>query len=122
MITVTAIALAGFLFGFVGSIPVAGPISVLVLAQGVANRFGYAIGVAIGGAAAEGLYALGAFWGLSRYLAQYPLAISASRGITALILLMVGILLIRQSQERSPPPEYIRRDDSGNVREGAKQP
>jgi threonine/homoserine/homoserine lactone efflux protein len=90
-------ALTGCALGFLGSVPVAGPISVLVLALGVENKSRTAAWVAVGGAAAEAFYAFLAFWGFSRYLARMPLLMEASRGITGLILLFVGLSLIRQN-------------------------
>jgi len=96
------ILLSGFLLGFFTSIPVAGPISVLVVVLGMENRYRTAIGVAAGGALGEALYAFLAFWGFSRYLSRYPLMDEASRCVTAIILLTVGIFLIRKRDPRSP--------------------
>jgi threonine/homoserine/homoserine lactone efflux protein len=90
------IACTGFVLGFLGSIPIAGPISVLVLALGLRSGFRKALAVATGGALAEGFYAFLAFWGFSSFLARYANALNASRGITALILFAVGLILIRK--------------------------
>ena len=95
------ISIAGFILGFFGSIPVAGPISVLVLALGLKSGFRKALAVAAGGALAEGFYAFLAFWGFSSFLARYADALNASRGITAVILFVIGFYLIR----RRPPVE-----------------
>ena len=65
--------LVGFAFGYLGSMPVAGPISVLVLHLGLAREGRRAFHLALGGALAEGIYALLAFWGLSAILAGHPL-------------------------------------------------
>ena len=89
-------SVTGFILGFFGSIPVAGPISVLVLALGLKSGFRKALAVAVGGALAEGFYAFVAFWGFSNFLAQYATALNASRGVTALILFIIGFFLIRR--------------------------
>lgn len=89
--------LAGLVLGFLGSTPVAGPISVLVLALGMENQTRKAAGVAAGGAVAEALYAFLAFWGSSQFLARTPVLTLAARGVSALILLAVGLRLIRQN-------------------------
>ena len=100
-LTVILCLVVGAFLGFVGSIPVAGPISVLVLAMGVRSRVRAAIGVAAGGAVAEAFYAFLAFWGFSTYLARYPVVVEVSRGITCLILLTIGILLVRPGNQNS---------------------
>ncbi len=48
--------LTGFLMGFVGSMPIAGPVSLLVFHRGILGRYwdGWLIG--LGGALAEGIY------------------------------------------------------------------
>lgn len=96
-----AVLITGFVLGFVGSMPISGPISVLVLTMGLRGEFRRAIGVAAGGAAAEAVYAFLAFWGFSRYLTRYPALTGAARITAALILLGIGWSLVRR---RAPPP------------------
>jgi hypothetical protein len=55
-------ALLGLAFGFVGSIPVAGPISALVLYRGLDRRYKAATFIGVGGAVAEGAYAFLSFF------------------------------------------------------------
>lgn len=86
--------LIGFCFGFFGSMPVAGPISVLVLHLGMANDARHGFYVAVGGALAESLYSLLAFWGLSTVLEAYPMVLPASRALGAVILLALGLVLL----------------------------
>lgn len=86
--------LVGFAFGFFGSMPVAGPISVLVLHLGLGHDPRHGLYVAIGGALAEGFYALLAFWGLSTVLDHYPMILPASNALGAFILLGFGIALL----------------------------
>ncbi len=63
--------LAGFLFGFIGSMPVAGPIAGLVLSRGLQGRFASGANIAVGAALAEAAYACLAFWGFSTLLADH---------------------------------------------------
>ena len=81
----------GFAFGFVGSIPVAGPISALVFSRGLAGRFRSGTFIAIGAAIAEAGYAFLAFWGFSEFLTRYVFIVPVSRGLAALILTALGV-------------------------------
>jgi threonine/homoserine/homoserine lactone efflux protein len=106
--------LIGFACGYLGSMPVAGPISVLVLHLGLAHDSRHALFVAAGGALAEGLYALLAFWGLSTVLASYPMVLPASRLVGAALLLALGlVMLLVRARAAAPRPEQPRR---GNKR------
>lgn len=95
--------LVGFGFGYVGSMPVAGPISVLVLHLGLAHDARHAIYVAVGGAVAESLYALLAFWGLSAILTRYPVVLPASRLVGACLLLALGLVMLLTRMRGATP-------------------
>jgi len=95
--------LVGFAFGYLGSMPVAGPISVLVLHLGLAHEGRRAFHLALGGALAEGGYALLAFWGLSAALARYPLLLPATRALGALILLGLGVAMLAHRVKGATP-------------------
>lgn len=95
--------LAGFAFGFIGSMPVAGPIAVLVLRLGLHHDGRHARLVAMGGALAEGFYALLAFWGLSTFLDRYPMVLPASRIVGAVICLVLGLVLLLHRHPEKPP-------------------
>jgi len=86
--------LIGFAFGYFGSMPVAGPISLLVLHLGLEGAARQGIFVAMGGALAEGGYALLAFWGLTAFLNRYPAVLPASRVVGAALLLALGLVLL----------------------------
>jgi threonine/homoserine/homoserine lactone efflux protein len=95
--------LIGFAFGFLGSMPVAGPISLLVLHLGLAHDSRRAMYVAVGGALAEGLYALMAFWGLSAVLTRYPMVLPASRMLGSGLLMALGlVMLLTPAREAAP--------------------
>jgi threonine/homoserine/homoserine lactone efflux protein len=97
-------AIIGFLFGFIGSMPVAGPIAALVFSRGIEGRFRSGLGVAAGGALAEGIYACLAFWGFAELLAQYPVMIHISRGVAVVVLTALGIMFLKRKPRRREAP------------------
>jgi len=96
--------LVGFFFGFVGSMPVAGPIAALVFSRGVDGRFRSGLSIAAGGALAEGTYACLAFWGFSELLASYPVMVPISRAVAVVVLTALGVIfLLRKPAARTAP-------------------
>src|SRR5438105_2443580 len=57
--------LAGWLLGFFGSTPIAGPTAALVVNRALQKRGGSGVRVAMGSAVAETFYAFLAVWGLA---------------------------------------------------------
>ena len=90
----------GFLFGFIGSMPVAGPISILVLERGLSGRFRSGLYLAAGAAVAESGYAFLAFFGLTALLERYPAIAPLSHAAGALILLALGTMLVRRGHSK----------------------
>lgn len=88
LLAVCAIALT---FGFVGSVPIAGPVALMVLARAADRQFGAALRIGLGAAVAEGIYAGVAFWGFTTFLAQHRWVIPVSRGATAALLMGLGV-------------------------------
>lgn len=105
-------ALIGFAFGFIGSMPVAGPIAVLVFTRGVEDRFRSGIAIAAGAALAEGIYAFLAFWGFSTLLADYEILVPISRGAAAAILAVLGLVFLRRRSGPVGPPRAERHGTS----------
>lgn len=97
--------LVGLLCGFLGSIPVAGPISALVLHRGLNRRYTSAIWIGWGGALAEGLYAAVTYFGFAKYLTQYPWIDTVSRGLAAVILIALGISFMRYKTKTGGEPK-----------------
>jgi threonine/homoserine/homoserine lactone efflux protein len=83
----------GFVFAFIGSIPIAGPIAVVVLSKGLEHRNRAGIFIAIGAAVAEAVYAFLAFWGFSTVLARFPNLVPATRVAGCAILIALGVYL-----------------------------
>src|SRR5216683_2058256 len=86
-----AACVSAFAFGFIGSVPLARPIAVMVFSRAVQRRFGEALRIGLGASAAEGLYAGAAFWGLTTLLGRSPLAVPLSRAAAAVVLLVLGV-------------------------------
>ena len=93
--------LTGFLIGFVGSMPIAGPIAALVFASGVEGRPDRGLFIALGGAVAEAAYAYLAFWGFSELLAHHGWIDPVSRALGAVVLLALGLRFVLRPYE--PP-------------------
>jgi threonine/homoserine/homoserine lactone efflux protein len=105
--------LTGFAFGFVASMPIAGPISFLVLARGLHGRYRSGLLIALGAALPEGVYAFLAFWGMSAVLSIHPTLSAVTSAAGAVILVALGVHLVRL---REPPPGENGDDESGQKR------
>jgi len=86
-----AVALA---FGYLGSVPLAGPIAVMVLSRAAAGKFGEGLRIGLGAAVAEGLYAGMAFWSFAALLGRSTLLVPLARGATALVLMPLGVRFV----------------------------
>ncbi|MEM9877406.1 MAG: LysE family transporter, partial [Myxococcota bacterium] len=71
----------GFVLGALGSIPVAGPISALVIARGIQGRFKAGAFIALGGGTVEAIYCFLAFWGFAQFLEEHPIIEPISLGV-----------------------------------------
>jgi threonine/homoserine/homoserine lactone efflux protein len=97
--------LTGFVMGFVGSMPISGPISLLVFHRGMLARYrdGWAIG--FGGAIAEGIYCAVAVLGVGAVHERFRFLEPLGEAMGILILFVLGLyfLLARQQnpEERS---------------------
>lgn len=106
-------AIIGAMIGYIGSMPVAGPIAVLVFGRGLENRAQNGLFLAAGAAIAESVYAYLAFWGFSAFLTNYPWIEKAARIAAAVLLIGLGVHFYRK---RQPPPEAPRPAGVGNKR------
>jgi len=103
LLAICAVALA---FGYVGSMPLAGPVAVMVVSRAARKRFGEALRVGLGAAVAEGVYAGIAFFGYTSLLAQRAMVVPISRGATAVVLGALGVHFV-----------FWRRQEARDVRE-----
>lgn len=112
-------ALFGFGLGWLGSIPVAGPISALVVTRGIQGRFRAGSFIALGAGLAEALYAFLAFWGFSTFLADYPIIEPISGAAAALILFVLGVSFARTKSMEAKTKELPRDSALGSFTLGA---
>src|SRR5262245_24321492 len=109
----------GAVLGFIGSMPVAGPIAVLVVTRGLGTSSrGAAARIAAGAALVESIYAFLAFWGLGAVLHRFPMIAPASRLLGAGLLITVGVYLLRRgaTTPQDPPAEApVASDNRGGL-------
>jgi threonine/homoserine/homoserine lactone efflux protein len=86
-----AVCVSAFVLGFVGSVPLAGPVAVMVLSRAAQGRYREALRIGLGASVAEGLYAGAAFWGFTTLLSRNALVVPVSRGAAAIVLLALGV-------------------------------
>src|SRR5689334_9727600 len=84
----------GLVLGFFGSIPVAGPASILVLKNALEKGHRQGIDIAAGAAIGESVYAFVAFWGLTTVLEEFPVLVPASKIAGAVLVIAVRIYLV----------------------------
>ena len=104
--------LVGFLIGFIGSMPISGPISLLVFHRGLHARYrdGWAIG--FGGAIVEGIYCGLAIYGLTALLEGFTFLEPVAKGIGILVLLAVGLYFMITHQENRAESPLAQREAS----------
>lgn len=95
----------GFLFGFIGSMPLAGPIAAIIFTRAVDKRARGALYVAYGGAIAEAVYAFLAFFGVSALLRAHPAIMPMSQAIAGVVLVILGIFFLRRNNDSESPLE-----------------
>jgi threonine/homoserine/homoserine lactone efflux protein len=88
LLAICAVALA---FGYFGSVPLAGPVAVMVVSRAVRKKFGEALRVGLGAAVAEGVYAGIAFFGTTSLLARDAAVAPIARGASAVVLSALGV-------------------------------
>jgi threonine/homoserine/homoserine lactone efflux protein len=86
--------LAGLALGFFGSVPVAGPASILVLKNALEKGHRQGFDVAIGASVGEAVYAFVAFWGLTTVLETFPMLVPVSKIVGAVLVIVLGVYLV----------------------------
>ena len=104
-------AAVGFAFGFVGSMPIAGPIAALVFSRAVDDRIRSGLGIAVGAAFGEAIYAFLAFFGFSTLLTKDKVIASVSQAAAAVILLLLGVFFLLKKEAG----EKETRDGAGSI-------
>lgn len=103
-------SLTGFLMGFIGSMPILGPISSLVFQRGLGGRYwdGWAIGV--GGALAEGVYCALAVRGFAAVHQNFHFSATLAKAMAVSLLGAIGLYFIFIGPKRSTDPRALRQD------------
>uniref|UniRef100_K3WRK4 Uncharacterized protein n=1 Tax=Globisporangium ultimum (strain ATCC 200006 / CBS 805.95 / DAOM BR144) TaxID=431595 RepID=K3WRK4_GLOUD len=96
---------AGYCFGFLGSVPIAGPTSAMVLKLGIQGKYQAALTIAFGGALSEATYAGIAFWGFGSFLAGAKFLLPVSKVLGAVMFTVVGIVFLKSDMKPSMEPE-----------------
>ncbi|ATB44281.1 hypothetical protein CYFUS_009768 [Cystobacter fuscus] len=89
--------LVAFAFGFIGSMPLTGPVAVMVFSECLRGHHGVALRVGLGAALAEACYAAVAFWGFTHFFSAHPAVLPVSKGLSALLLVALGVYFARWS-------------------------
>jgi len=89
-------AIFGFGCGFFGSMPVTGPIALIVFKSSLSGNFGLAMRVVVGATVAEIIYCALATFGYAQILSAYPHAAYYIRYIGAIFLIILGIVFFFQ--------------------------
>ncbi|CAH0473972.1 unnamed protein product [Peronospora belbahrii] len=93
--------IAGFCFGFLGSVPIAGPTSAMVLRLGIQGKYTAGLTIAVGGAISEGTYAGIAFWGFGSFLAGFKSLLPVSKVLGAVMFTLIGLVFLKADMKPS---------------------
>jgi len=108
--------LIGIVFGFLGSMPIAGPVAAIVVSRGLEGRKRAGIHLAAGSATAETIYAFMAFWGVTSVLRRFPVLLPASRLLACAILAALGAYFASgRAKIRRPKSEASSPDGARNA-------
>ena len=92
---IITMAIAGLIAGFIFSMPIAGPISILITSNAFKGRMRYCHLVTIGASFADLIYVLIAFFGLTKLYGVYKAAIPFILGAGAFFIIYTGIRTMR---------------------------
>ncbi len=85
----------GFVLGWVGSMPVAGAVSIFIFQRGLAGRVRDGMSLAAGAAVAEGLWCAVARYGAGQVLGRWPAVGPVADVVGGLILIALGVYFLR---------------------------
>ena len=88
--TIITISIAGFIVGFIFSMPIAGPISILITSNALHGKAKYCYQVIAGAAIADSIYVFVALFGLTKLYSFYKPATPYLLLIGSLFLLFIG--------------------------------
>jgi len=86
--------LCGFGMGFVGSVPLTGPIALLVFHRGLQGRYLRGVALGLGGTLGELIYCALAVGGVGLLVERFPLASAGMKFLSAMILVVFGLYFL----------------------------
>ncbi|MDW7709663.1 MAG: LysE family transporter [Deferrisomatales bacterium] len=84
----------GFLFGWVGSMPIVGAVSVFVCQRGLAGQLRNGLALASGAALAEGAWCLVVLQGVGQLFTRWPAAATVAKALGGVLLVCVGVYFL----------------------------
>ena len=122
--SIITMGIAGLLAGFIFSMPIAGPISVLVTSSALKGKLRYCNMVSIGASVADFTYVFIAVFGLTRLYSLYKPLIPYIFSFGSIFFIFLGYKIIRTKidienlEDKSPITEKIRRKEKGGFYTG----
>jgi threonine/homoserine/homoserine lactone efflux protein len=122
--SIITISIAGLLAGFIFSIPIAGPISILITSNALRGRFRYCNLVSLGSSIADFVYVFIAVFGLTKLYSLYKPAIPYIFAAGAILFFFLGYKIIRTKidlehlEDKNPLTEKIRKKEKGGFYTG----
>jgi threonine/homoserine/homoserine lactone efflux protein len=116
--SIISIAIVGLLAGFIFSMPIAGPISILITTNALKGRLKYSILVNVGASLATFTYVFLAVFGLSKLYRLYQPAIPYLFAVGSVLLLFIGYRIFRTKfdfehlEDKSHINEKIRKKET----------
>lgn len=116
------IVLVGFTAGFVFSIPIAGPISIIITSNALKGNINFCLRTALGASIIEFFYVLVAVFGLSILFSLYSSLIPYVLIVGSIFLLIIGIKItrskIKMEDIENSENDTANNDKSGGLRTG----
>ncbi|MGB8491431.1 MAG: LysE family transporter [Bacteroidales bacterium] len=117
--SIISVSVAGLLAGFIFSMPIAGPISILITSNALKGRLRYCILVSIGASIADFIYVLIAVFGFTKLFSFYKPAIPYIFAAGSIFFIYLGYRIIRTNinieniEETSHLTEKIKKKERG---------
>ena len=122
--SIFSISVAGLLAGFIFSMPIAGPVSILITSNALKGRLRYCSLVSIGASFADFAYVFVAVFGLTRLYSLYKPAMPYIFTVGAIFFLFLGYMIIRTKidiehlEDKSHLTEKIKKMEKGAIYTG----
>lgn len=97
------ITLIGLLIGFIGSMPLAGPIALLIFRKGSRGEYREGVALALGATLPEAMYCGLAVLGFDYIFVRHPMVEPIARLAAAVIMVVLGLMFVftRQKQQQT---------------------